>query len=353
MYAFIYCTGVTYAWILGEFGNSQMTIGLFGSIFVTFSTFLIYTDTSKLKTWLWLFAVMIAVSNILLTVLIVVYPPSRSVIFEVTAEGVRLRGMFENPNMFGGAQILAISIFSFFVANRERGKSVLGAIGLIITFLALLATQSRSAILGLVIGATLVSLFILRVSRRRLVTSMSAALVVVVMVAAYVNLPKSVAGVKLSRVGEASETSVYDVGIESAIQSRFYIYDAAFNTIAARPFGIGYVDKPGQVVAMHSNEGVEKMPHNFILAYFIRYGLLVGGVMVVFWLVPMVLIVKKLWGRTLPVRSLASLMLVGLTGYLIHNLFHSMTNWVYFWVFWAMSIRAAQLGDVARGNTER
>ena len=154
----------------------------------------------------------------------------------------------------------------------------------------------------------------------------------------------------MGRVAGTGRARIYDVSTDNVVADRFYIYQASLETIWKNPLGVGFLDTQelATVIARDSEKGISKPTHNFVLNHLLRYGIIGGAIMVLIWLLPPIVIVWKLWKRRLPVRSLSTFMLIGVVSYLIHNLFHSMTNWIYFWIFWGMCIRAAQLEDRRR-----
>lgn len=346
-YGVVSLSCITYAWIIGGFSNSQVAVGLAGSVLIVCAVFVLF-DATQIRRWLWLFALGMATADIIVAVLAFAFPSTHSFIFKISSEGVRLRGTLGNPNMFGGAQILAFSIFAFYAVNCTGKIRIANILGVVVIFLALLASQSRSAILGLLLGLGIVGFLKFRLSRRPVYTIATILSVGLAMILTFINLPEEIAGFQLSRIGNTDVVNVYDVGTEDLIRNRLHIYNAALNTISQNPLGIGYLphDETLKVVARNSRVGVEKTPHNFAISYLLTYGVVGGIVMVLIWVMPAAIIFWRLWSKRIPIDSLASMMLVGLIGYYVHNIFHSATNWIYFWVFWAMCVRIAKLEEI-------
>ncbi len=338
---------ITYSWVASGLSSTRLIAGLLGSAAIVCAVFILYDSVADVRNWTFAFATAVALSNVIVLLLALFYPPSRNLLFYVSGEGIRLQGTFGNPNIFGGAQVISFSIFFYFLINRIKGYQLISCLGALSTFGALLGAQSRSAILGLFIGIGAVGLFLIRNSNYPVRTLTGISVAGLLMIGVFFSLPSEIAGFELSRLGADAEAKLYSVGESAVIEERFYLYQAALETIAEHPLGIGYVssEETAETIAKSSAQGVKKLPHNFILRHFIAFGLVGGGVMVLVWFYIPVAVTWKLWRRQLPSTSLAAMLLVGVVGYFIHNLFHSMTNWIYWWVFWGMCYRSAQLED--------
>ena len=349
-YAMIFLSGITYAWIRGGFSEFQTVVGLTGSVLIVCAVFLLYREVGRIERWLWVFALSVAISNIVIVGILLTYPALRPVLFDISSEGVRLRGTLGNPNTFGGAQLLAFSIFAYFVFKKGRGYRVMSGIGGVVVFLALMATQSRSAIFGLFFGVAIVGFFAVRASRRPLTTTAVICFSGIFMVTAFLSLPDEIAGYRLARVGNTEEVSVYEAGVNDIVEGRFFLYRAALRTIWENPSGVGFIEHEAltEVIARNSIRGTSKIPHNFVLSYLVKYGVVWGSIMSVVWFAPLASALKKFWKRKVPLNSISCFMLIGVTAYLVHNLLHSITNWVYFWTFWGIFVNTIQLEDRTR-----
>ena len=338
-----------WAWLLSADTGVVGFISEVGSFALVIAVLLIYDRVRDIEQWLWLFAVVILLLDIVTVVVVAAVPQYRLYFLDLSSSGVRFRGTFENPNFFGGAQIVAVAVFlySFRYGGWRRFVSLAG---LAACSGSLLLAQSRSALFGFLIGIALLGTTHLRSSRRPVFLSVLTFAFLSSLLLVYVNLPSQVAGVKLARLNEDVPVDYYDVGLGAYQTGRWPIVQAHFRTLAQHPWGLGYGSQAKEVTGELT--GIFKMPHNFAIKEMLNYGILGGIYIDLLWFFPVFLIFRRAWRRQIPSGSLAPYLMAGLAGYLLHSLFHSMTNWVYIYVYWAFTVRVAQL-ETRKAMSER
>ena len=332
-----------WAWMLSVDSGFAGFVSEIGSFALAIAIFLIYDDVRDIERWLWLFAVSILALDVVTIGAVAIVPHLRTLFLDISSEGVRFRGTFENPNFFGGAQIVALSVFLY--AFRYGGwRRAICLAGVALCSASLLLAQSRSALFGFFMGTALLGLTHLRYSKRPVFLSLLTFGFLCVLGLVYVNLPKKVAGVQLARLNADVPVDYYDIGVGAYETGRWPIVQAHLRTLSQRPWGLGYGSQAKEVTGQLT--GIFKMPHNFAIKEMLNYGVLGGIYIDLLWFFPVAFIFGRAWRRRIRPGSLAPYLRAGLGGYLLHSLFHSMTNWVYLYVFWAFTLRAGQLETI-------
>lgn len=129
--------------------------------------------------------------------------------------------------------------------------------------------------------------------------------------------------------------------MEDVREDRFYLLRTGLETIRDYPMGLGYTAE--RLKYIQCAAGIPKPAHNFIMGYLITYGLVGGSYLLFVWLSGPFTAARRLFRNRLKDPSLLVALLCGVCSYLTYNLAHASMNWIPFWLFWGIMLRAVQL----------
>jgi len=296
------------------------------------------------RRWLLAFGLGAATSVIASMVLIKWMPVFQQELFETFSEGVRFRGFVSNPNMEAGLLLLGMPGLVLWLSaeGTSLGRRVLGACALAALALGVLMTQSRSALVGLILVLGWGALRIYRPNpiHKRTVHNAAVIVAIAALIGATATLLWSNALLtqNLARFGNRAQVHLLDIGAGEVKGERGRIFQAGVSAIMSRPWGYGYGEGARRYVV--GVLGKAKSPHNFVLKVFEIHGVGGGCIVLVSWLLPVVIVSYRILGRRdsswrcgFSGRAGA----VSLAVYLIHASMHAMLNWVYVGLFWAVT----------------
>lgn len=341
----ILITLMVWAWATGGFGGTKFLVTQLGSLALFVIVFWIYDRPESIELWFRWFALSLGLANALVMGAIVLAPGiARSLFFSSGSEGVRLQGTFESANQLASPQILAVAVYLYFALNGERWVRWLSLTGALLSFVVVLGTQSRSAIVALLVVFAVLFLVFLREHKQALKPALVSGVVAACFVVAYLNLPKEVLGFELARV-DSKKVELYDVSMSDIARERFWIFAPVLATLAENPLGLGY---SFHAEVIWEEQGTFRQPHNSYLKTMLTYGV-VGGLYVnLLYFLPSLWILWLAWRRRLSLDSLSVFLAAGMLSYLAYGLFHSATQWIYVWLVWGLAVRLAQLDLVRR-----
>ncbi|HOP59815.1 MAG TPA: O-antigen ligase family protein [Candidatus Saccharicenans sp.] len=251
--------------------------------------------------------------------------------------GARLGGIYEQPNVFATLPVLNLSIGIAFAMNSKSKVRRAFWIGVsIVCITSLLMSQSRSAILGALLGLFIMALI---VRKRHMLFRYLGASVLMALVTFVVLEKGGILESVLERLSWYYYMSQQAAGTEP---SRPEIWREAFILAVHNPFGYGAETKYllGGAFGLAMKSG-----HNVFIDYLVSLGWL--GFMGI-----LVLVANPLHGLWKFIHNnddrewqvLGAGLLAGLLGLWIHNLFHSMIHWMAIWIYFACVAATIQLG---------
>ncbi len=266
-------------------------------------------------------------------------------VLEIVQDGARVNGRLGNAAYLGTYALFNIFLAGFFLVREsftttgERVRvAIYGTIVLLQTFV-LYHTATRGAMLGLLAGAILTTLFIAIFERERKVLRMSAAgilLAVVLFIGVFISM-RDAQFVKdspvLSRFGAISLT-------EQTTKSRFMVWGMAIEGFKERPVlgwgmeNFNYVFNEYYNPKMHGQEQWFDRAHNVFFDWLIAGGLPA----LLAYLALFGCAVYCIWRRGSPLTVVEKSVLTGLLGgYFFQNLFvfDNITSLIYFFTILA------------------
>lgn len=333
---------ITIAFVVGGMSAPRVYVGLVGSLALVLVALALFRTQYDIRRWMYFFAFAVAASDVVAVTMAVVLPSTRDLIFAIGSSGVRLQGFFGNPNLFAGAQVLALPILLHFLLTRKKLLRLLGASASLAVFGALLATQSRSAIGGFFIATACAILLVLarRSQASRAKVIVAGGVVLSVMIVGFLNLPEEIMGFELSRLSSASDSSVYAISADSVEEERLELFLAGLQTIREYPLGVGLRHDTPQVIG--NVTGIYYTPHNSLITSLVIFGVVGGLFFNLVWLGIGGYLFWQCWKSELGDLFLVFLW-AAVGGYIIHGLFHSVTNWIYMWIVWGLAYQCTRL----------
>lgn len=328
-----------YAFISGWFDGFPLFLSSTGALSVCVALAIVFRKQNDLELWILTLASALTAFNVIAVVLIFFAPGLAELIFMSSREGVRMIGPYENPNHFGGAQLLVLGPMAYFAfASRYKLWRWLAVIALILAFVAALASQSRSAIGGMFLATMLLGMILAVRSGHNVRNSLVMVVLGAAMVGLYISVPQEVMGFQLKRVAEGSG-GIYALNVEEA-GSRFWLIENGLEALEIHPEGIGFNKR--QSARIGDLTGTYKVPHNFIVSILLNYGI-VGGIvvnaiaMLPIFVVGYLLLANKIDGYAMPV-----FLACAYAGFLLHNMFHTNIYWVHVWMYWTVCMLGIQ-----------
>ena len=199
----------------------------------------------------------------------------------------RMSGTSQNPNEFAGLLVLALPSFLCFCFIY---KNVLAKLLFLFTFVigigCLLATNSRSAMLGLLTGLFIVVMYFLKQKRSRRILGIFAICSALLLVTAFTqntNLKH------MNIFARILDKRYYDIKEDKRVQ----IWKESLKYIYANPFGAG-IGKSAEKVEEYSNEIARaRSAHNVLLSTGAECGWL--GLASIFLMISFVLYYPRKW----------------------------------------------------------
>ncbi len=254
--------------------------------------------------------------------------------------GTRVGGIYEQPNTFAIPLLLSFPLCLLFtlVSRKALGRFFWMAVaGVILS--GLLLSQSRSAILGTLLGVLFASLLLVRsVKSNKLVRIVFVFLVVG-------GIVLSVSGMFKTIMDRFSFKYMLNVPVA---QYRPVFWREAVLLALHNPFGHGAETK----YLVGEAFGIErKSVHNIFFSFLSDFGFLgfVGILLLAFRLI------RGLWSMARRTRDtdwglLSVALISGLIAFWFHNLFHSMVHWMVVWIYFACAAAVLRLWRI---TTER
>ena len=243
-------------------------------------------------------------------------------------EILRMKGTSENPNAFATLLVFALpmSMCLGIVTRRLWARSFL-LLALFIGAICLLATQSRSAILGVSVGSLVLVVYFLR-ERRRVKTFILLAICFSIAGFTLFNDVK-----KFKRINLTARSMNKELYGLQENNKRIQIWKESSKFILAHPFGAG-TGKSAEKISAYSGEIKKtRSPHNVFLAVGAQNGWL--GIVSVF------LIFAKVFyhlgvGVRLAALEFDKVLILGFLSsfiaFFIHSQFHSLLGWNIVWL---------------------
>lgn len=236
--------------------------------------------------------------------------------------GFRFSGFFPNPNITAALYVTSyLSSLSTFNNNRRKGIfAFLNLFGLILT-------QSRGALIAALVGTFL--LFDYRWFQQYLRKRIVFVLVIVSLLTFTGVRYLTIFDLGLSRFNDESSVGLID-NLFSIEGERGFLFVNAIKTISANPMGIGLYNHH---LVIGNISGTYLIPHNFILTELLNYGVFLGT----FWLLCIAyILLRGLLGFLKDKRSSKGVSFVIVIAFLLFSLAHSLTDWFYLYIFFAV-----------------
>jgi len=251
----------------------------------------------------------------------------------------RLGGIYEQPNTFGAILTLAFPIgIALSLLNKKVVGKILWMFVSIICLVGLLYSQSRSAILGVVLGTFIMAVIFMRIYKRPhyIFTILLASAGAISMIA--------VKGMLEPVLMRLSWNYYIYQQITSAEPSRLEMWKEALRLTFNNPLGYGAETK----YMVGSGLGVEsKSVHNVFLSFLSGMGILGFIGIISLALIPLVRLWKLAFeSQHIEHKVLATGLFTGLLGFWIFNLAHSVIHWVAIWVYFACVATFIRFGNI-------
>lgn len=242
----------------------------------------------------------------------------------------RLGGFFEQPNTFGQLVILALPVcVAMTIAPTTRARFAWIALA-VVNAVALLLSQSRSAILGAAIAVLVVLFF---VSKQHLMKRLVLGGLLVLASLALTDfvglLPTVLDRLSLSSLfAEQADAYLY--------LGRSLTFSKGVEIFFNYPLGVGLGQ--GSIMLGGLLGVAERSVHNVLLSWAVDLGVL--GLLAGAWL--LCAQVGSLWSLTIkladqPVRALSAGLLGAIIATWLHNLLHSTLVWLPVWIIFAIA----------------
>lgn len=281
-----------YAWFLGHLDDVR-TMAANSILFsLVFSFIAYFKDQPADKTikLLKLFVVSMFVSNLLSLLIFIFFPSLRELVIDSSSVGLRFKGLFNQTNAYAFVLILNLPVSLFFLKSRVN---IFNILNVLLIALCLLLSQSRAAILSLLIGMALIyGLYLFRI--KKLTKIILPFIFIFIIGFVLINiLPKflqSELGINLERLNPTEikdhNRSLTDISINSLESDRSKLINAGIDTIVNYPFGLGY--QPQHTI-IGDLTGFYYIPHNYYVSLILTYGIIVGLI----WVFIIVFILSK------------------------------------------------------------
>lgn len=244
--------------------------------------------------------------------------------------GVRFGGIYEQPNVFATLLVLAVPIsLTFLIIEKSKAQRLLWIGNTVLIFLALVISQSRSAITGSFLGLFIMLIILKKAGKfKNFIINTSIAIVLVSAILWATGM--------LNPLLERLDLSNYmfHLGLSKRgkeVLSRVTIWRTAIPLAFQNPFGYGTQAKyiVGELLGYE-----RRSVHNVFFHYLVSLGWLGFIGIILLAVMPIV----KLWQAiqssiNMELKVVEAGLLAGLIGFWVHNLAHSMIHWMVVWVY--------------------
>lgn len=269
----------------------------------------------------------------------IMYLQTQSLEFEET---IRLLGTSRNPNQFATLFVLSVPIyFAMFFVNKETLWQLFLVVALFLGLTCLMATQSRSALLGVSVSILFLTFCILK-NRRRLRKKRLFSLAVVVLVAA--------AGAYIPTISKLNAFSRFKyLGVEH--ERKLWIWKYSAQYILSHPLGAGIGNSSEAIYNISDKTQPPRSPHNVFLSFGAERG----------WaaLVAIVLIFGTIFSnlkraikktRDINTRILLMSLMAAFVAFVVDNQFHSLAGWNVVWLFFGLIFAVIKISELSLAN---
>ena len=251
----------------------------------------------------------------------------------------RLGGIYEQPNTFGAILTLAFPLgIALSLLNKRISGKILWALDSIICMAGLLVSQSRSAILGAVLGTFIMGVAFAKIYKRP-------HYIVAILLVSVGAISLVMATGMLEPVFMRLNWNYYvHQQLTSAEPSRLEIWSEALRLAFNNPLGYGAETR----YVVGSGLGVgEKSVHNVFVGFLSSMGILGFMGIVSLTIIPLVRLWKLAFkGYYIEHKVLAAGLFSGLMSFWIFNLAHSVIHWVVIWVYFACVASVIRFGSI-------
>lgn len=262
-------------------------------------------------------------------------------LLQSTIRGETLRqatGTSTNPNEFAVLFILLLPFSLYNVLVREKFAIKIVYMSLTCIFvLTLLATLSRSAILG--IAVALAFLFLRYLKRKKSLNLRLAIMGPLLLVFFWFCSFKVFSIIQYNVIKRATLTAAYHE--DRTITDRFLLYPAAVKMTLDHPFGVGYGNFSEEILQYY---GSTRGAHNTILGIMGSNG--IPGLVAILWFLYRLFqtLFKASISQEYEKRNfLGECFIACFIAFWIHASFHSLLQWNMVWLFFAMAMAHVRL----------
>jgi O-antigen ligase len=253
-------------------------------------------------------------------------------------DGIRARGTFEDPNVFGGVLAAAAAVgVPLAAAERRAARALLLWCLVGAATIGVAMTLSRGAFVGLAAGA-LVAVLVAPMRWQLRVALAAAGAGAALLLVVVVLSPEWVAA------------KVTGITSDPSARLRLYLADSALRMFRAHPLGVGPGNFEAAIGTFRNTRVPASLlaPHTALLTVLAEAGFLgliglLGGLVVTVWGV----IKAALRAPTLEIRVLASAALAGLVVLLVQSLTYSLETSKFLWFLVGASLAVAGIARAA------
>lgn len=286
---------VTFAFIIGGISESihYFTEILSFAILFSLINYFKKLEENKISDLLKYFNYSLFFSNLVSLIILIFIPQFRELVIDSSSLGFRLKGFFGQANGYALILLISLPISVYFLMTK---RSIINILITIVSIIALLFTQSRGAILGLILSIVTVYVYfsiynnpIQRIKKVVLPGIFS----IIVVASLFLVLPEfleSKFGLNLTRINPLRESTndrkINSFSAEDLENDRFYLIEAGLTTLLEHPLGLGYQE---QHIVIGKVTGVYNIPHNYFITILLNYGFLFGAI----WLILLFYLIRK------------------------------------------------------------
>lgn len=217
------------------------------------------------------------VSHLAALIIFLFIPSLKELVVDISSLGVRFKGFFTQSNSYAFILLISLPISLLFFIRK---KNLLNIIILLVNLISLFLTQSRGALFGLLLSIILVYIYYyysIGKLRRLFYPALIGASLLFLIFSFLPEFLNNNFGVNLTRFtptkSVSHDRSFSDISYESFEDDRFYLINAAFQTISEYPFGLGFQEHH---LVIGKVTGLYAIPHNYFISLILNYGILLG-----------------------------------------------------------------------------
>lgn len=324
---FLLIISTFYSYIIGGMNDFAQFIGILFSL-ITLALFIrLKLNNKNISSLLLIFITGMSISNLIVFIYLITGDTS---VYETSKDGIRLVGFFSNSNFLAASQLLILPIiFQKIIESKSVKIKLVFTMLLLLSFFILIASQSRSAIIGFVLTNLFVFTYLRYISLKRIILSsflISIAILFFLLISQKFNLEFA----RLNPYISSGNVGLFDINLKSIEDDRLYLLESGIETLMHYPLGLGYTD---QHVITGQLTGVYKVSHNTYLGLLVTYGIFFGLIWNGVILSLMFFSLSLLRKLNLKIDEIAVHLFVGYISFLIYNLAHDSFNWIYFWIY--------------------